>query len=581
MNDPTRIPDTAHAAQLPELRAHAEHVFAQAMEANAPERWHQTVTAYQKLVAYNPAQGEYWWRLAVSHDHLDAFTAAQDAYQQALALGTYRPWALFALGRLLARFGHPDDAISWLTQALEARLGFLADLQTDSAFDSLRADPRFLDLLPPVVPIDIPRHEGWRIDLAYLVRRLEQAHFDLFRHVSRETWHTAVADLRQRLPALADHETVAALMRLVVLASDGHTYIYPGGDLQPYPAQIQHVFDRIPVMFYHFTDGLHIMAAAAPYRELVGACVLHIGKVPADDILTALDPITSKDNPMTVRWLGPFLLTYPQLLHALGIADTPDRLTLTVATRDAGTATVTVPAEPRPEGLHYRTAPAEWMSMRASSAAPLPLWLRDPNNPYWFDYLAAERVVYCQFNQIQHKEDESLDAFWSRLFAFIATHDVTALILDLRMNNGGNLMLNPLLLHHLIRATRINQPGHLFTIIGRRTFSAAMHLAAQLAQHTHTLFVGEPTGSRPNFVGEENQFRLPYSGLIASASNLYQQGSDPWDQRIWIPPDICAELSAEDMRLDRDPALTAILAYLGARNGRAGIDRAMSSAWRR
>jgi len=66
-------------------------------------------------------------------------------------------------------------------------------------------------------------------------------------------------------------------------------------------------------------------------------------------------------------------------------------------------------------------------------------------------------------------------------------------------------------------------------------------------------------------VGEVNQFRLPYSGLIVSASNLYQQGSDPWDQRIWIAPDISAELSATDMRMDHDPALAAILAYVGHR----------------
>jgi tetratricopeptide (TPR) repeat protein len=259
MDDATPIDAASHAAHLPELRAYAEHTFAQALETNAPERWREAVAAFQQLVAHNSTQGEYCWRLAVSHDHLDAFGAAQDAYQQALALGTYRPWALFALGRLCARFGYVDAAISWLTQAMQARLGFLTDLQTDSAFDSLRADPRFLNLLPPLVPEDTPRDEGWRIDLAYLARRLEQAHFDLFHLVSREAWHTAVSDLRQRLPALADHEVVASLMRLVVLAGDGHTEIYPGGDLQPYPAQIQHVFDRIPVMFYQLSNS-HVSA---------------------------------------------------------------------------------------------------------------------------------------------------------------------------------------------------------------------------------------------------------------------------------------------------------------------------------
>jgi hypothetical protein len=44
---------------------------------------------------------------------------------------------------------------------------------------------------------------------------------------------------------------------------------------------------------------------------------------------------------------------------------------------------------------------------------------------------------------------------------------------------------------------------------------------------------------------------------------IIYRGTDALDMRIWIPPDICAELTAEDMRMDRDPALAAILAYRG------------------
>src|SRR4051794_19132692 len=122
MDDATPMNAASHAAHQPELRTHAEHVFAQALEINAPDRWGAGVAAYQELVAYNPAQGEYWWRLAVNHHHFDAFPAAHSAYQQSLALCPYRPWALFALGRLLARFDHPDDALRYLSQAVQARL---------------------------------------------------------------------------------------------------------------------------------------------------------------------------------------------------------------------------------------------------------------------------------------------------------------------------------------------------------------------------------------------------------------------------------------------------------------------------
>ena len=45
-------------------------------------------------------------------------------------------------------------------------------------------------------------------------------------------------------------------------------------------------------------------------------------------------------------------------------------------------------------------------------------------------------------------------------------------------------------------------PGHLFVIIGRRTFSAAQNTVNMIEKNTNATFVGEPTGSRPNFVGE-------------------------------------------------------------------------------
>ena len=59
-----------------------------------------------------------------------------------------------------------------------------------------------------------------------------------------------------------------------------------------------------------------------------------------------------------------------------------------------------------------------------------------------------------------------------------------------------------------------------------------------LADHTPARFVGEPTGSSPNFVGETVPFRLPYSGFTVNVSDLYWQTSWPMDHRTWIPPDL-------------------------------------------
>jgi hypothetical protein len=113
----------------------------------------------------------------------------------------------------------------------------------------------------------------------------------------------------------------------------------------------------------------------------------------------------------------------------------------------------------------------------------------------------------------------------------------------------------------------VNQRGRLFVIIGRRTFSAAMNCASLLELHTPATFVGEPTGSRPNFVGESTSFLLPYARYRVFCSSRYWQHVTSTDERPWIAPEIVAEPTAADYAANRDPAMAAILDRVGA--GRA------------
>jgi hypothetical protein len=187
--------------------------------------------------------------------------------------------------------------------------------------------------------------------------------------------------------------------------------------------------------------------------------------------------------------------------------------------------------------------------------------LKDPRNRFWFEYLADSRAVYVQYNQVQDKPDETLTDFWRRVFVFVESNPVDRFILDIRLNGGGDGFLNQSLIHNLIRCDKVNQRGKLFTIIGRRTFSAAGFLAIDLERHTRTLFVGEPIGARPNHYGESGWFPLPHSGLMVGYSSLYWQYSDPRDTRPWVPPSLAAELSSADYAANRDPALQAVLDY--------------------
>jgi hypothetical protein len=89
-----------------------------------------------------------------------------------------------------------------------------------------------------------------------------------------------------------------------------------------------------------------------------------------------------------------------------------------------------------------------------------------------------------------------------------------------------------------------------------------MNAAADIEANTEALFVGEPTGSRPNFVGETTMITLPCNKVRLSCSSLYWQRSHAFDHRTWIAPDLLAEMSSEDYRTNRDPVMEAILAFI-------------------
>src|SRR5262249_59746035 len=140
-------------------------------------------------------------------------------------------------------------------------------------------------------------------------------------------------------------------------------------------------------------------------------------------------------------------------------------------------------------------------------------------------------------NAVANRPDEGLAAFCRRMMRLIRERGVEYLVIDLRRNGGGDGRLNRALIHELIRNVAINRRGHLFAIIGRGTFSAAVGAASDLERQTEAIFVGEPTCSGPNIAGQATPIRLPCSGLKFGCASLHIQGSVlSSDRRPWIAP---------------------------------------------
>jgi Tetratricopeptide repeat len=537
----------------------AVRVYPAAEAAFAASHWEDAARLYQELADDNPRQGRFWYRLATAEYNLKHYDASVDHYRRAIDVGFEVGTSYYNIGCCLALEGnHEADAIDALELAIRNGLRNREDLlRTDSDLASLRESKAFRERILPSVTPKTSRADGWRMDLAYLSRRVAETHYDPFRNISREDWDREVARISKNVPKMSDHEIIVAMMQLVARLHDGHSVVAA-------PIDSVYGFHTLPIDFYDFKDGFFVRGADPAYAALVGKRVVRIGEMPIRDALDRVATTVQRDNSQQIRWLAARYLQRVEILDALGVVHGTGPVIVTVAD-DGGRETSIAVTPVAMNGDREPVGIANFTDMSAGAAAPLPLWRQHPDRNYWFEYFPDSRVVYMKFRVvIDQDNDETLAQFSDRLFDFIDAHPVDALVIDVRLNHGGNNFLGRALWIAIQRSKTIMQPNHLFVITGRETFSACQNFCNWIERDTKAVFVGEATGSKPNFVGEGNLIVLPYSGVIANASSRLWQDSVSEDRRQWIAPAIAAEMTSEDYRTNRDPALDAVLEYLHA-----------------
>jgi C-terminal processing protease CtpA/Prc len=241
-------------------------------------------------------------------------------------------------------------------------------------------------------------------------------------------------------------------------------------------------------------------------------------------------------------------LTTPRLLHALRLTDSPERASYSLEDSTGRRFTVEV-------SLLGLGANPQWIFARDTSPSASPLYLRNQADFYWYVYDPGSQVLYLQYNRSLNKPSQSFAQFCQELFAFADANPISRFIVDIRLNNGGDFNVNRPLIEGLRARPALTQPGRLFVIIGRRTFSAAMMCAVDLLTNFNAVLVGEPTGGNTNHYGDNRQFTLPNSGISINYATVFHQLTEPRTQGQPLQPQILAELSFTDYRANRDPAM--------------------------
>ncbi len=422
----------------------------------------------------------------------------------------------------------------------------------------LAAPPAFSQTVAPRYTLT---PEQWREDLRVMMAELPRRHRNLYHTTSAETFDSAAKALHARIPSLARHEIIHEMAKIVALASDGHTNISPTRD-----AAIG--FRTLPVALYLFRDGLYVRAAHRIHADLAGARVLRIGDATADDAFARVRPYIGRDNDMGVKFFAPHLLAIPEVLHAAGLAPSPDSVLFELAVGDSTRAVWLRPVGavdlmPADADVSWRRKQG-WIDARDRASTPDPFWLsRDPEKVlWWFTTLPESKTVYAQINQVRNGPSETFAEFTQRLLSAIDSVQGDRLILDLRLNRGGNGVLLRPLVNGILKRPNVNERGRLIVLTGRSTWSAAQFLVDDLQKYADVTLVGEPAASKGNHYGDSRRITLPNSGITVRAATMYWQAWLPTDQRRWTAPDVAAGLSFSDYVRNEDPVLTTALGFV-------------------
>ena len=390
------------------------------------------------------------------------------------------------------------------------------------------------------------RVTGWRADIAALLPGMASRHPNLTHSATRAQLDDAAAALAAKVPSLADDEVLVGLMRIVGMVTaagcDAHTGLYVWGE-GTYPA------DSLPLRVWWFDEGLYVIDALAPYRDLVGMRVDAVNGRPTGEILAAIDPLVPRDNDTTVRLLTPRFFVIPQVLRGLHLIGA-GTITLTLAPLAGASRSVMVAPIPMAE---YNDWAGRYGLFLPDD--PSVLYLSRAQEPLWLTELDGGALLYIQYNRADYLSGATLDG----LRAALATPR-EKVVVDIRHNYGGEIGSLPPVLAAL-RDPTVGRAGHLFVITGRNTFSAASMFLAELQATTSVVIVGEPMSGCPNPIGSARPLTLSYSGLVVEVGTNQDIAVSADDRRLQIPPTLPARLSPAAWLAKQDPALAAIRAY--------------------
>ncbi|SUY46753.1 peptidase, S41 family [Clostridium putrefaciens] len=386
------------------------------------------------------------------------------------------------------------------------------------------------------------REIRWKEDIEYLSKELQKKHKNLFFKNSKKVFENNIEDLKCNLKYFDDYEIYIQISKIIASIKDAHTSV-------SLPIRL-----LLPFQCYWFFDGVYITDITKEYEDILYGKMIAINGMDMESVIDRLSSIISYENDSFLKSQLPKYIPAIELLYGLEILDEINSVEITIQYKDGTKKNVQIKSLPLTE------AQKELNDKNSNSLKyyKLPLYRRDTNKYYWFNYIKEEEIIYFKYNRCKDMEIESVVSVGKRIIKLINKNPIQKIIIDLRNNFGGNSTLLDTFIQDLSKTDKINKKGSIFVIVGRESFSSALLNMFSLKENTNAIFVGEESGGKPNCYGEVERFRLINSGLNICYSTKYYELISGEDPHAFIP-DIKIDLTIDNYKKAEDPCLSYIL----------------------
>jgi hypothetical protein len=346
---------------------------------------------------------------------------------------------------------------------------------------------------------------------------------------------------------------------------------------------------RLPLHLLWFPDALIVARATGAAASLAGARVMRIEGRSPEALFADSKALLGGSPAGRKHWLNDWIES-AGILHALGVAGSADRLSMTLRLRDGSIVDRVIemtpvsqmpPTAERARLWSPEPKPGEHGWAAAIPTLGLPLYLREADRPFRAVPLPVMNALYVQFRSNEDEEGFPIKTFLDSVNAKIAATHPDRLVVDLRFDEGGNLLTTLDFMRRLPSSVR----GRTYLLVGPYTFSAGIISAAAIKQSggDKVTVVGDTIGDRLHFWSEGKAIDLPnshYSFRYTDGQFNLKDGctGEPacMDDRypinvnfVPLEPAIRAPLTAAAYFALRDPAMEAVAADI-AHSGRHG-----------